>query len=61
MQGAARRMQRERELVWFGAMLPHFKQPIPLDKFVGGPVDDTARVRDFHDAWDRVDRALARR
>ena len=57
-RGASARMRRERELVWFNAMMPHFKKPIPLDKFVGGPVDDRDRVKRFHSAWDQIDRAL---
>ena len=63
MEGAALRMEREREMVWFGAMLPHLKKPVPRDKFVGKaplPMSRPERVRAFHAAWDKVDRALGR-
>lgn len=60
MEGAAKRLSRERELVWFGAMLPRLRKPIPLETFVGGAPDRAARVQQFHAAWDRIDRALAR-
>lgn len=30
------RLERERANVWWGAMLPHLKKPIPLDRFVQG-------------------------
>ena len=56
-------MRRERELVWFGAMLPYMKKPIPLDAFSGDsdPVKSHAdRVRQFHAAWDKIDAALER-
>lgn len=59
-RGARLRLRRERELAWFAAMLPHLKRPVTLDEFLGGPVDDRDRVKRFHDAWDRVDRALMR-
>ena len=57
-KGAARRLRRERELVWWGAMLPLLKEKVSLDKFMGEASDGRDRVRRFHDAWDRVDRAL---
>ncbi|SOC11459.1 hypothetical protein SAMN05877809_105291 [Rhodobacter sp. JA431] len=47
-------------MVWFGAMLPHLKQVIPLEKFVGVKVDPRERAKRFHEAWDNIDRALAR-
>lgn len=64
MEGAALRIEREREMVWWGAMLPHLKKPISLKDFVGH--SDFARsredrVRQFHAAWDKIDRALGRR
>lgn len=59
-RGVARRLRRERELVWFGAMLPNLKDPIPLEKFVGELRDDRDRARRFHEAWDKIDRALRR-
>lgn len=63
MDGAALRIERERELVWWGAMLPHLQKPVMLRDFVGHrdvPKSRAERVRQFHDAWDRIDRALAR-
>jgi hypothetical protein len=35
MEGAELRHQRERALVWAGAMLPHLKKPPKFDEFVG--------------------------
>lgn len=63
MEGAALRLRRERELVWWGAMLPHLEKPVALDDFTGR--GDLAarradRVREFHHAWDKIDAALAR-
>lgn len=60
MEGAAKRLARERELVWFGAMLPHLKEPVTLEKFVGMKPDNRERVRRFHRTWDKIDRALSR-
>lgn len=60
MEGAELRMQRARELTWVGAMLPWLKTPISLEAFVGSKVDEAARVKRFHAAWDKIDRALAR-
>lgn len=57
-KGAKARQRRAREQTWFGAMLPHLKTPMPLDKFVGPPPDERSRVREFHAAWDKIDRAL---
>ncbi len=64
MDGAALRIERERELVWWGAMLPHLKKPVSLKDFVGRREiarSRAERVRDFHAAWDKIDRALGRR
>lgn len=60
MAGAQNRMIRERELVWFGAMLPRMKKPPPLEKFAGRITSSADRVRRFHDAWDKIDQALSR-
>lgn len=57
-EAAQMRIERERELVWFGAMLPLMKQVIPLDVFIGRQDRNADRVERFHAAWDRVDRAL---
>lgn len=58
LTGARLRIERERELVWWGAMLPWMEKPIPLELFVGRPVDERERVERFHAAWDRLDRSL---
>ncbi|KEP68436.1 hypothetical protein DL1_11955 [Thioclava dalianensis] len=60
MEGAAKRLERERELVWWGAMLPHLEKPISLESFIGRQPDRAERVRRFNAAWDKIDRALAR-
>lgn len=38
MKGAARRLEIERSHVWWGAMLPHLKDPPRLADFVGNAV-----------------------
>ncbi len=35
MKGAARRLEVERSHVWWGAMMPHLKNPPSLADFVG--------------------------
>lgn len=60
LRGAERRAQRQRELVWWAAALPYLKKPMPLDKFIGAPVDQLSRVERFHAAWDKLDQALSR-
>ena len=60
MAGAQKRLAREREMVWFGAMMPRFKNPPSLEKFVGRVVSHAERIQRFHQAWDKTDRALAR-
>lgn len=35
MGGAFMRIERERALVWYSAMLPHLKKPPSLDDFTG--------------------------
>lgn len=60
MEGAALRIEREREMVWWGAMLPHLKKPVELKKFVGHrdkPKTRAERIKAFHAAWDKIDRA----
>lgn len=63
LEGAGQRLEREREMIWWGAMLPNLKKPVDLKTFVGHT--DVAktradRVRQFHAAWDKIDQALAR-
>lgn len=61
MDGAALRMQERRAEVWYGAMLPRLEKPPKLQDFVGGPRDKRAEIVECLNAWDKVDRALARR
>lgn len=60
INGAMHRIRRERELAWWGAMLPYLKDSVSLDQFMGRESDDARRVAAFNAAWDRVDQALAR-
>ncbi|MTH76312.1 hypothetical protein [Paracoccus aestuariivivens] len=60
MEGADLRDRRDRELVWFGAMLPHLERVIQLPEFLGEKPDRAERAKMFHAEWDRIDRALAR-
>lgn len=60
MRGAELRMQRERSLVWAGALLPYQKKPPTFEDFVGIRRDRTAYVREFEDRWDRLDASLRR-
>lgn len=63
MEGAAIRLERDRELVWFGAMLPYLSKPVKLKDFVGkkeAPKSRAERIKEFHAAWDRIDKALSR-
>ncbi len=63
MEGAALRLEREREMIWWGAMLPHLKKSVDLKTFVGHrevAKTKAERVREFHRAWDMIDRALGR-
>lgn len=59
MRGAEQRMQRERALVWAGALLPYQKKPPSFQDFVGIKPDRAAYVREFEDRWDRLDACLA--
>lgn len=61
MAGAQRRLAREREMVWFSAMMPHLKTPPSLQNFVGRVEAPAERAARFHAAWDKVDRALSRK
>lgn len=60
MRGAAMRLRREREMTWWGAMLPHLHEIPSLDAFTGSPGDPAARAERVNAAWDKIDRALAR-
>lgn len=60
MRGAEKRAQRQRELVWWQAALPYLKKPMPLETFIGAPVDHLTRVQRFHERWEKLDQALIR-
>ena len=60
MRGAEMRMQRERALVWDGALLPYQKKAPKFEDFVGIRRDRAAYVREFEDRWDRLDASLRR-
>lgn len=60
MRGAQLRTQRERALVWAGALLPYQKAPPSFEEFVGLPKDRSAYVREFEARWDKVDAVLRR-
>lgn len=60
MKGARHRIDRERDLAWWTAMMPYLEKRVDLDQFMGRQADDSARVAAFNAAWDRVDQALAR-
>lgn len=56
--GAQIRIKRDRELTWFAAMLPHLEKKPTLPQFLGEKPDEATRIREFHEAWDKVDRGL---
>lgn len=60
LAGAEMRQQRDRENIWFSAMLPYLEKPPTLAQFAGGKPDPKERAKDFNERWDRIDRALAR-
>lgn len=54
------RLERERSLVWYGAMLPHLKKPPSLEQFTGHKPDKSELKRRWVETWDKIDRALER-
>ncbi|MCL4065344.1 hypothetical protein M3484_01975 [Pseudomonas sp. GX19020] len=60
LKGARARRRYEREMIWWGAMLPYLKKPFPLEKFAGTDQSPKERAQAFHDAWGKIDRALER-
>ena len=60
MQGAELRAKARRAEIWATAMLPYFDEPVSFGEFVDGEKDRRAEFLKCLDAWDRVDRALAR-
>ena len=35
IEGAAKRIEREKAMIWWGAMLPHMKKPPTFSEFTG--------------------------
>jgi hypothetical protein len=60
MEGAAMRMANRRSEVWLTAMLPHMEKPPQLYEFVHGEKDKRSERIKCIEAWDKIDRALAR-
>jgi hypothetical protein len=60
MAGAAERGKRQKALVWWGAMMPHLKEPPGFEAFTGYKPDRAEQIRRWVEAWDKIDRALAR-
>ena len=60
MEGAGERDKRERALIWWGAMMPHLKDPPKFEHFTGIQPDRNIRVEQWVKAWDRADRALGK-
>jgi hypothetical protein len=60
MAGAGERIKRERAMVWWGAMMPHMKEPPKFEAFTGYKPDRADELKRWLAAWDKVDRALAR-
>ena len=60
MEGAAERMKHERAMIWWGAMMPHSKEPVSFEKFTGYKPDRSEEIRRWAAAWDKVDAALRR-
>ncbi len=54
------RIQRERSHVWYSAMMPTLKKPPTFAEFVGKEPDRGSAKQRCLEAWDKVDRALAR-
>jgi hypothetical protein len=60
MSGSHAKWQAERALVWWGAMMPHVKEPPDLETFAGYQPDKRAALKRCVEAWDKVDLALRR-
>jgi len=59
MDGAAERAKHESAMVWWGAMMPHMKDPPKFAEFTGIKPDRRTELAACIAAWDRVDRSLA--
>lgn len=60
MNGAELRHRRDRANVWLGAAMSRAEKLPTFEKFVGIDQDRSTYVRQFDDAWDRLDRSLER-
>ncbi len=54
------RYRSRRADIWFAAMLPNLKTVPSLEEFCDGARPKGQRIAEWVDAWDKVDRALAR-
>ena len=61
-KGISIKQRQARELVWLGAAMSRTDRTLPTyGEFMGIPVDRVERAAMVNAAWDRVDKALARR
>jgi len=60
MDGAAERWKAQKALTWWGAMLPHHKEPPSFEQFTGYQPDKKEALKRWLAAWDRVDAGLRR-
>ena len=60
MQGAVMRDQREKALVYWGAMLPNMKKPPTFEQFTGYQPSRAERIKRWVEAWDKADASLRR-
>jgi hypothetical protein len=60
MEGAIRRDQRDKALVWWGAMLPWTEKPPSFEKFTGIRPDRSAEIARCSEQWQKLTEALKR-
>ena len=53
-------MKQERAMIWWGAMMPYFKETPSFEKFTGYKPDRSEQIKRWAVAWDKIDRALSR-
>ena len=54
------RDQREKALVYWGAMLPNMKKPPTFEQFTGYQPSRAERIKRWVEAWDKADASLRR-
>lgn len=47
-------------MIWWGAMMPYFKETPSFEKFTGYKPDRSEQIKRWAAAWDKIDRALSR-